>query len=308
MAQTNLPPPPNVGGSERELTDLEKLQEAIPGFKPPTTAEDIRDEFDWRTKLRTDMVQLAESWAEDFGLDKFALDALVRDKIDGAINFVNKYVFQPRSTQLGVGQPWEAWEPQNASDWQEVYDAASLFYSLEVGFDLSSAPASRGSGRTGAAGPTAEDIRNQYDEDELTDGVNKMWRAYLIEEAPNARAVAREFINNMVATRGEKAIDFETFVLQNIRNTSSYKRIYRNKAEGISEQQYIQPYIQAALQVVGGGSQDIIQQVAGGAAALGTNPEAFRERLGRTDAARNSVGFMQRLEQEVGNVRNVLRG
>lgn len=297
------PPPPNFGPPAAEAQPDRAPQAA--------TAEELAEEFDWRTKMRTDIVSMAEKWAEDFDLPKFSMDAWVRDNIDGAIDFINQRVFGPHNA--GVGTPVGAplWEPQTPQDWGEIYDAAAMFYSMQLGINLLEPPSSSGSGRrgSGSSGPTAEEIRNQFDEDAVTESVGQMWRAFLVEEAPNARSIAKGYINDVVKTGGQQEIDFEQYVLGHIRGTEQYKTLYKRKLDGQSEQQFLQPYIQSAMAVAGGG-QDTAQltRLVTEGAALAQNPDEFRSRLARTDAAKNSRGFIGDLEDRMRGINNILRG
>jgi hypothetical protein len=113
-----------------------------------------------------------------------------------------------------------------------------------------------------------------------------------------------------VRSKGEKEIDFETFILNKAKADPRHKQIYRNKPQAMSELQYIQPYVQAAQQAMGGGQgrEQAVGDVAVGGAALGASPDAFRQRLARTSAQKNSQGFIRGLEDQVRGIKDVLRG
>lgn len=296
------PPPPPVFDPEEDRPEESEQ---------PKTAEELQEEFDWRTKMRTDIVSMAEKWAEDFGLPKFSFDAWVRDKIDGAINYVNANVFGRHNAHAASFPDFPIWTPQTPEDWGEIYDAARDYYSIELQFDLSQKPggSDSGAGRRGPSGPSAEEIRNSFDEDAVTEAVGQQWRAYLVEEAPNARAIAKAYINDIVKTGGQQEIDFDQYVLGHIRKTEQYNTLYKRKLEGQSELQYLQPYIQSAMAVAGGGknTRELTDLVTQGA-ALAQTPDEFRSRLARTDAAKNSRGFIGGLEERMRGINQLMRG
>jgi hypothetical protein len=56
------------------------------------------------------------------------------------------------------------------------------------------------------------------------------------------------------------------------------------------------------------GRKNEVSDVIAGGAALGASADAFRQRLARTDANRNSQGFITNLEDTMRGVSQVLRG
>ncbi len=270
--------------------------------------------FDWRTKFRTDAVSHVEKWAEDFGVNKFALDAWVRDSMDSTLSYILHNVFAPNSWRQSPGgkniDTVVGWEPTTPQDWDQIWAAGLAKLSMGLGFDLSSPPSKGGSGSRGPRAPSAQDIRNMFDEDELTEAVNDLWQGWLVEEAPDGRKLAKAYINEIVRTKGQEEIDFQTFVTNKIKKTSRYNLIYQNKPGGVSEQQFLQPYVQSAQRIMGGGQgqETAVADVAAGGAALGASGEAFGQRLNRTSAVQNSQGFIRGLEDRVRGVSNLLRG
>lgn len=267
----------------------------------------LAPEFDWRVKFRTDAVSQIEKWADQFGVSKFALDAFVRDNIDGATDYMARFINVDE-----MGQPVtdvRRVTPMDVDEFQRAWEAGMAFFSARSGLDFANMGSTRGPG-SGSRKPTAGEIRAMFDEDQLTESVNKMWGAYLVEDAPNARQIAKGFIDTVVATGGEQEIDFETFVLGKIRDTNRHKLVYRNKPEGQDELAYISPYTQAAQTVIGGGGRAgaAANDVAAGGAALGASADAFRDRLARTPEHQQTKGFISGLEDRVRGVKNVLRG
>jgi len=286
----------------------------MPAPPEPTDAEEpevqeqepsLGELFDWRTKFRNDAVTQIEKWAGDFGYPKFALDAFVRDNIDGAVSHITR-MMNPGPEGM------RAQDAFSATQYKMMWDHGMTYFSRFSGLPFDGLQTTnRGSGSgSGSRGPTSAQIRDSFDEDQLTEAANKMWGAYLVEDAPNARGIAKGYIDAVVAGRGEKTIDFETFVLERIRKTNRHKLVYRNKPEGASELEYISPYTQAATSVIGGAGRPggTASDVAAGGAALGASSDAFRDRLARTPQHQQTKGFINGLEQRVRDVKNVLRG
>ncbi len=308
-AETALRPPPSSSSEGKTFT-------------PPKQGFEEVYPFDWRTKFRTDAVSMVERWSEEFGVSKFALDSFVRDNMDNALSFINANVISPNSlrgppvgghqtgrTELVGGHQRGRWTPQTPEDFEQIWNAGIAKFSMMLGFDLQQAKPSTSSG-SGRSGPSAADIRNMFDEDQLTEVANNIWQSRLVEDAPDARGMAKAYIEQMVRSRGEQKIDYEQFILNKVNGSARHELIYSNKPSGISDLAHIQPYVQAAMQAMGGtgqlGSQ--MSDVAVGGAALGANAGAFQQRLARTSANQNSQGFINGLEDRVRGVSNLLRG
>ncbi len=295
-----LPPPPAKEEEEERDTGPGTFDEQYP--------------FDWRTKFRTDAVSAVERWSKDFGISKFALDSFVRDNMQQALNYIQINVAAPAALNASRNRRGEQiaidvrpWTPSSVSDFEQIWNAGIARFSMILGFDLSQKSGKTG---TGSRGPTAQDIRNMFDEDQLTEAANSIWQSRLVEDAPNARSMAKAYINEMVRGRGEKKIDFEQFILNKVEADSRHKLIYSNKPEGVSDLAHIQPYVQAAMNAMGGtgGLGQQMSDVAVGGAALGASAGAFQQRLARTSANQNSQGFINGLEDRVSGVSNLLRG
>lgn len=163
------------------------------------------------------------------------------------------------------------------------------------------------SGGSRGSGKAPKDIRKNFDIEELTIAANNLWRGYLLEEGPDMRAVAKEYVERVVADP-EQRLDFDTFVYGKLKNTARYAMMYGNKPEGMSEAQFIQPYLQAAQQVIGPGFGDQLNATAIGGARLHASPAAFSERLKRTDQALSSVGFFQHAGNALQSVSRLFQG
>lgn len=163
-----------------------------------------------------------------------------------------------------------------------------------------------GGGGGGRRTLTPDDIRNQYDIDQLSEMVNGIWRNMLIQDNPDARSIAKAYVDTVVAGKGEKNIDFETFVRQRARNTSRYKSIFPAKLpDGMSEEQYINQYVAAASTVA---RPEDVSRIAIQGAQLGSSQEQFGGRLARESRQQGSTPFMQSFGRRLSSMRGVLKG
>ena len=103
-----------------------------------------------------------------------------------------------------------------ALDWIGAKDAR--FHGMVAGGGGSR---SSGGGGRGRGGPTAAEIRAKFDLDELADAVEDQWYSALLTHAPDARGLARAYVDQVVANPQQK-LDFNTFVEKRIENTSRY--------------------------------------------------------------------------------------
>lgn len=160
---------------------------------------------------------------------------------------------------------------------------------------------SPGRGRSGTP-----DIRSQFDLDQLANRANDLHRAYLLTDADNPRAMAKKYVDQIVKTGGKEKIDFDTFILtNNIEGTARYASIYRNKPDGMSETDFIQPYYQTAQQVM---RPDEAAATAIEGAQFGASAQQFQERLARSNEFRTSAPFMQNLEGRMRSIKDVFKG
>jgi len=268
----------------------------------------LGEAFDWQTQFRKDMVTQAESWASKFGVPKFIVDALVRDNIDAATGYM---IDQQKQRGTAYGYIPEGDPSRDSFDFNEynrMWQDGLNFFTMRTGYDFAGIGKPRGG--SGSGRPTAAQLRNMFDIDQLTEDASKMWGAYLLEDSKDARSIANEYVDAIVASGGQQELDYQTFVLNKIRATNRHSLLYQNKPEGMDELQYVAPYAQAATSVIGGGGQAgrTANDVAASGAALGASSSAFSSRLARTPEHQQSQGFINGLEQRVRDVKNVLRG
>ena len=182
---------------------------------------------------------------------------------------------------------------------------ALQWMSAKAGMQLVRDPGGSGRRGSGSRGPTAQEIRNQFDLDELAGAVNDMNRGLVLEDHADAKGLARKYVDAIVATRAEKEIDFETFVRGKIEATARFKNIYKRKPASVSAEAYIAPYLQAAMQMA---SPNEAAEIAIGGAQFGTSAESFRQRLNRTDDVTGSAPFINALEGRMNSLTSVLKG
>jgi hypothetical protein len=167
---------------------------------------------------------------------------------------------------------------------------------------------SGGGGGGGGGGPrvaTEQEIRNKFDLDELANGVDNLWRGILLTENENPRAMAKSYVDAIVATQGLEKIDFESFVRNKIEESPRFASIYRNKPKAMSAEAYIQPYFQAAQQIIG---PNRAPKVAIGAAQFGADNNSFRNRLRRDDAVTGSSSFINEMESRLTDLNGLFKG
>ena len=180
------------------------------------------------------------------------------------------------------------------------------YYDQKAPFDLMAvgAPTS-GGGSGGSRGLSEQDIRNRYDIDSLAGNATELWRQWLLEEPDDPRGLAEGYVNAIVATGAQKQIDFRTFVESHAKKTARWASIYRNKPESMAPEAFLGQYFTSARQVTRPGNA---ADVAIGGAQLGASPEAFANRLRRTEEHQSSAAFINELGNRTKAVSGILRG
>jgi hypothetical protein len=224
-----------------------------------------------------------------FRFNATEMEALKTEIKDGRIMGMDFYLGTPDGFQSMLQSAWNFWKTRIPG----LQDYGS--------FAKPKAPRRGG----GTRRPTAGEIRNMFDIDQLTDATRGIWRGLMLNEPENARSIAESYVEAIVATKAEKEIDFETFVKNRARGTARYNTIYENKPASLSEEQFLQPYHQAALQVTQG---DEAANIAIGGAQFGATASAFGSRLRRTEAATASAPFVNNLQNRLHDLSGVLRG
>lgn len=198
---------------------------------------------------------------------------------------------------------------QTQAGFMELTTRVWDFFNQKTAADLGAYPTADltrgGGGGGGGGGLSAEDIRNQFDIDQLAEAASNIWRGMLLTDDADTRGMAKAYVEAVVAGKGEKKIDFTEFIRGKAKKTGRYASIYRNKPESMSEEQYLSPYFQSAMQVARPGKAD---EIAIQGAQFGASASAFAARLKRSEAATSSAPFMQDLQRRLTDINEVFRG
>ncbi len=162
----------------------------------------------------------------------------------------------------------------------------------------------RGGGGGGPRRPTAEEIRAQFDVDELADGITGMWQGMLLDKPKDARSMAKAYVEEIVKNPEQK-LDFQTYVKKKIENTDRYASIFKDLPDGVDAATHIQRYYQSALQYL---RPENAESTAIQGVQFGADPNAFRGLLNRQEEVQNSSAFIGKLEGRMSRMRGVLRG
>ena len=295
--------------------------EAAVGASPSTPAERFKQkiapsEFGWVDTVQKTILSDFLAWGDAQGLSRNLLsfefaqimprmwDAIATDLFEFSLRQdleTNRFL-ELNNEPPGFIRRTSYWTTTTVGMTQLI-DWARNWFGAAMGVKLSAGRS--GSGARGARGPTAEDIRNQFDVKELSEQINILNRALVLEEHDNPLALAREYVDVVVSTLGEKKVDFETFVRERIEGTSRYKSIYRNKPDHVSAELFMAPYFRTAM---GFARPDEAAEIAIGGAQFGASAEDFQQRLRRTDTVTGSSAFINQLEGRLTNLNSVLKG
>lgn len=162
-----------------------------------------------------------------------------------------------------------------------------------------------GGGGGGSRGPTAAQIRAQFDIGQLATRVDDLHRALLLTESGDPRGIAKEYVDAVVRNP-EQELDFDTFVIQgHIEKSPRFASIYVSKPSHEKAEDYIGRYMEMASAVLRPENAD---EAAIGGAQFGADAMAFEERLKRSNEFRTSSNFMQSLEGRMRSIKEVLKG
>lgn len=168
---------------------------------------------------------------------------------------------------------------------------------------LNKPTAGGGGGGRGRGGPTLK----SFDIDAMATEVSDMWRGWLLQDAPDPRGIARAYVNQVLGDP-DQALDFENYVRTRIEGSAQYQVLAKRKPEALSYPQFMQPYLQSALQVLGPGQGTQVADIVGGGMQLASSPYSFGQRLQREDQVTQSAPFINRLEAQLRSVAGVFRG
>lgn len=311
-------------------------------FKVPKPREYPTSDDDWQSRIRTALDAELRKVAEDIGFSSFSLITTFHNEFDSFLDWLRPFVandadlaawqssvpegilkgneldastLQDQSTgdKFGAVIPvggTAKLNPFDSKGLEQVFALSKVWAAQRFGIPqelLNPAPKRRGGGGGGGRKyPTEQEIRNQFDMQQLEDSIKDMGRAYLVDDVKGARAMADAYVNEIVRTKGQKELDFQTFVLERFRKTPRWQQLYRAKPHGMTEQQYLQPYLQSAARILGGGKE--FDDVVAGGAALGSTGAEFAGRLQNTREGMTQPGFIGALEEQMRGISSLMRG
>lgn len=263
--------------------------------------------LDVQKQVYKDLEQIGKDWGIGFDQIYGVYSSNIRELSDYL-----QYEFMPSQDAYafsfgGLGSDYYTGTYAGA---QFLNDYARRFFEAKFsGLDFDAkAPSRGGSGRSGgggAVGPTEDEIRNMFDLDALATAATNIWRGLLLEEPEDSRGLARAYVDSIVASGAEKEIDFEQFIRTRVKDTARYASIYKRKPDSYSEEQFLQPYFQAASQMTTPGRA---ASVAIGGAQFAASGQQFMQRLNREDSVTGSAPYISALQQKMTGVNGILKG
>ena len=323
-----VPDPSDIGKATRAEEQRPKHAERIrETFGRETTVEGST--FGWEERVDSAILNELYSWADQNKVSQLAIDQIYSTILEGMINDIRFGLFEEgdairksvpafegfindniasrlqaemAGTLVGMGRLWYT---ETFEGFEAMIQRARDFIGANTPIDLASVRPTGGRGRSGARGPTAEEIRNQFDIKQLAESVNRLNRGLVLEDHKDSLRLARDYVDAIVKTKGEVKIDFDTFVRERITATSRFKAIYRNKPEALEPEQYLAPYLLAARALARPGDADDLA-IAG--AQFGGTEEQFVSRLAREDSVTGSSSFINGLEARMRALNSVFKG
>lgn len=296
------------GGGSTEAADTGPRED--PNSLASLEAEFGAGEFSWQEMVASRLPKDVGAWAKSIGEDPIFITTALNKQMPNLLFQLNKQIGRYSQTGAGTIRSGTA---QFSPAWFKSPDGLEFIYNMALDWvaaqdqrfaGIGSGTGGGGGRGGGSRGPSPEDIRAQFDLDQLSQRANDIWFSNVLDEAPDPRGMARSYVDMIVKNPNQK-VDFDTFIRKQVESTSRYKTMYKRKPPGMDAAQFIQPLFQMAQSAVGAeGASDL----AVGAAQFGGDPNAFRERLGRTDEVRNSAPFMQSMENRMTEVSSVLKG
>ena len=263
--------------------------------KVPKTKEETFEEknFSWQDAIVSGLQRDIRAAAKDAGYNQ--------DLADGIID---QYALQTVNHLEGIINGWDLVGPRTALHYNMLLDHARTFLSSKSDMarhffltDPGEKPDRRGEVATAA------EIRASFDMDQLSRSVTQTYQGMLFDEPRDPRGLARAYVDQIVAHPDQK-LDFESYVLTQIEKEPRYATIYAHKPAGMTAGQFMAPYMNAASQVLRPGNAG---EAARAGAQLGSSPDAFREKLGRSRESQVSSPFITGMENKITQLGNLFK-
>jgi len=264
----------------------------------------------WLRDLNNTLWKEMSEIGDAYGMSPMEVNRLFQQHIGGLNDqLVNHFMPTAANYAAGYGTTPVSFYTETKAGAEYLADYGRRWLEGKIsGLDFSVDLPGPGSGRTGSrgsAGPTAEDIRAAYDLDELAKGANTLWQGWLLEDAQDPRGMARAYVDAIVSTGGKQKIDFTEFIRGRAKDTSRWASVYGRKPESMTEEQFLQPYFQAASQLI---NPRDAANVAIQGAQFGASAQQFNERLKREDSVTGSAPFINSMQEKMGAVSGILKG
>ena len=229
-------------------------------------------------------------------------DNVIATSASKVTNWINEYLSSTRQfggDLLGYFN--------SAEGFDLLFDLAwNQFATINRDFSERGSAVVRGGGRGGGSrGPTAQDIRNSFDLNALAQSANQIWRDMLYTTPKDANAIASAYVDIIVESMGEKAVDFRSFVRSKAMETGRFAVIYKDKPEGQAPEEFLQQFTAPSENVLRG---ENVESVALGGARLGSDSSTFQARLARSNEIVTSAPFINNLEGRMQGLSEVLKG
>lgn len=290
------------------------------------------NEYDWEQRIDAMILDDLYNWADLNKVPQSAIDSVYQslatammldirnglfpqgDEIrngasggfgEGPINDRTASAIQaalPQGTLVSMGRLWYT---NTIDGFNTMVQRARDYISANSQIDLGGGVGAPGRRGSGARGPTAQDIRDQFDIKQLTEMVNQLNRGLVLEDHKDPQKLARSYVDAVVKGLGKVKIDFQTFVKEQITATSRFKSIYKNKPDAVDAEQYMAPYLQAAMALA---RPDDAAGIAIGGAQFGGTAEEFVSRLKREDSVTGSAAFINNLGSRMRDLNSIFKG
>lgn len=280
------------------------------GLLADDTAEGDADELpfsieSFQDNLFAQMLAELRATGDAMGEDRYIMASFLETNWGGVLNYLDQTLFA-----ANAGVPPEQLLQDRSTLLQASMGARLYLQSKWAGlsehWNTSASTGVSGGGGGGTSRlPSEAEIRQQFDIDQLASMAQNTWRGILFDELDDPRTLARSYIDAIVASGGQQKLDFETFVETKATSTARYAAIYKNKPEGMTRAQFIQPYMNAAQQVIGANDQAVSSGLTG--AMTGASADSFQAQLNRTDAVTGSTSFINGMEARLTDLRKVFR-